>query len=154
MCVVVFLFVSSCLLWSGINFDCFISVHCSLLSDFGCYSLLVLSCMLFHCVSFVLFWGVYSIIVSMCHALFVLFKLLKMSSTVFFSWSQRYYSAVMCVAFMCLLFLVIRWPVFVMCIIYDLLLWLWSPLPTTVPWVHHPPSPFWTATVDPNEKEA
>ena len=39
-----------------------------------------------------------------------------------------------------LLFLVMMWTLFVTLIVYDCLLWLWSPLPTTVPWVHGPPS--------------
>ena len=65
------------------------------------------------------------------------------------NWSWRYCSAVVCVGFTCLLFLVITCPVFVTCIVNDLSLWLWSPFPTNVPWVHSPPSSHWTATVDP-----
>ena len=65
------------------------------------------------------------------------------------NWSQRYCLAVICVGFTCLLFLVISHPVIVTCIMYDLLLWLWLPFPTTVPWVHGLPSSQWITTVDP-----
>ena len=43
------------------------------------------------------------------------------------NWSQKYCSAVICVVFTCLLFLVISHPVSVKCIMFDLLLWLWCP---------------------------
>ena len=69
----------------------------------------------------------------------------RMSSTEFVllylsNGSKRYYLSVISVVFMSLLLLVISCPVFVMCTVYDLLLWLWSPFPTTVPWIHGPPS--------------
>ena len=50
---------------------------------------------------------------------------------------------------MCCLVCIIILPVLVTCILYDLLWWLWSPLPITVPWIHRPLSFCWTATVDP-----
>ena len=62
--------------------------------------------------------------------------------------SQRYCLAIVCVGFMCLLFLMITYPVFVMHIVYDLLC-LGSPFSTIVPWVHGPPSSHWTTPVDP-----
>ena len=52
------------------------------------------------------------------------------------NWSLRYCLGVIGVAFMCLLFLLTTHPV-IMIHMYDLLLWLWWPLPTTVPWMHH-----------------
>ena len=85
-------------------------------------------------------------IVNVCYVVFCLFfKLFRMSSPLsvlrgLFNWSCRYGLAVISNVFMCLLFFVITNPFFVMCIMYDLLLWLWPTFPTTVPWIHGPPS--------------
>ena len=46
-------------------------------------------------------------------------------------------------------FCVMHLPFVVSWIMYDLLWWLWLPVPTIVPWVHEPPSSHWTATADP-----
>ena len=54
--------------------------------------------------------------------------------------SLRYCSDVMGVTFMCLLFLIISNPVYVMHILYEQSLWPWSPLSTIIPWVHCPQS--------------
>ena len=64
------------------------------------------------------------------------------------NWFQRYCSAVICVGFTCLLFLEIRHPVFVMCMVYGLSLLVWSPFPSIVQWVHSPLCSHWTAMVD------
>ena len=64
------------------------------------------------------------------------------------NWSWRYCLAVICVGFTCLLFLVISHPVFVMCIVYDLWWWLWSPFPTIAPGVHSQSPSYWPATED------
>ena len=61
----------------------------------------------------------------------------------------RYASAVTIVGFMLCLFLEMHLPLFVSWITYALPWWLWSPLPTTIPWVHGLPSSHWTATADP-----
>ena len=65
----------------------------------------------------------------------------------FFTWLHRKFSAVIGVGLMCCLLHVIIFSVLVMCILYDLLWWLWSSLSTTVPWVHGPPSSHWTTVV-------
>ena len=44
---------------------------------------------------------------------------------------------------------VMHLPLVVSCIMYDLLWWLWSSMPTIVPWVHSLLSSCWTATADP-----
>ena len=67
----------------------------------------------------------------------------------FLAWLCREFSVVIGVGLMCCLLHVIILPVLVTCILYDLLWWLWLPLPTTVQWVHGPPSSHWTTTVDP-----
>ena len=64
------------------------------------------------------------------------------------SWSLRYCSDVMDVAFTCLLFLVISHSISATCILYDWLLRLWSPLSTIVPWVQGLVSSLWTTTID------
>ena len=66
----------------------------------------------------------------------------------FVDWYCRYESAVIDVGFMCCLLHVICLPLVVRCIVYDLLWWLWSPVPMVIPWVHGLPSSCWTTTVD------
>ena len=120
----------------------------------------MLSCMLFCYMSLVLFSGVYLFICSLwvcvifcCECFSDCFRMSSTVSTMFIlNWSQRYCSAIMGVAFTCSV--PCDWPVFYMHIMYDLLLWLWTPLPSTVLWVHGPPFPHKTATVDPNRIEA
>ena len=137
------------LLWSGMlftMFPCFI-VHCYLslvmvtsgivscaflfVCPFYCFQLE--HCLIVHCgYIFYLFWVWFS-------------NCFRMSSTgsiflCFSYWPWGHCSAVICVVVTWLLILVINHPVFVMHIVYDMLLWLWSPFPTIVPWVHGPPS--------------
>ena len=50
---------------------------------------------------------------------------------------------------MCHLLHVMHLPLVVSCIVYDLLWWLWLPVPTTIPWVHGPPSSCWITKADP-----
>ena len=70
----------------------------------------------------------------------------KGSVTMYMSnWFWSYCSAVICAGFTCVLFLVISHPLFVMCMVCDLSLWLWSPFATIVQWIHSPPSSCWTA---------
>ena len=99
----------------------------------------------------------HSMYVSHFVLLCVLSKCFRMSSSVFtvllLNWSWRYCSAVMDVAFTWVHFLVISQLTFMIHIMYDLLLWLWFHPPSTVPWVHSPPSSHWTTTVHPNRKE-
>ena len=77
----------------------------------------------------------YLAIVIMCHNWLGLifakcFRMSSIVSTVFLlNWPWRYCSVVMGVSFMYFLYHVTVHPVFVMHIIYDLLLWLCSPLP-------------------------
>ena len=40
-------------------------------------------------------------------------------------------------------------PIVVICMLYEQLVWLWSPFPVIVPWVHGPPNSHWSTTVDP-----
>ena len=63
-------------------------------------------------------------------------------------------SAVTDVSLLCHLLHVILLPVVVSCIVYEWSWWLWSPLPTIVPWVHSPPSSCWTTKVDPIGRDA
>ena len=65
-----------------------------------------------------------------------------------YDWCFMYTSVVTAVGFMCHLFDVMHLPFVVSWIVYDLLWWLWSPLSTTVPWVHSLPSFHWTTTAD------
>ena len=65
------------------------------------------------------------------------------------NWLCRKFSAVLGVCLMCCLLHVIILPVWVTCILYNLLWWSWSPLSTTVPWVHSPLSSHWADAVDP-----
>ena len=67
----------------------------------------------------------------------------------FVDWYCRYESTVIGVGFMYHLLHVICLSLVVRCIVYDLLWWLWLPVPTIVPWVHGLPSSCWTTTVDP-----
>ena len=89
-----------------------------------------------------------------CH--WILLILFNMSTTVsvpgcdcFVEWYCRYVSAVIDVDLMCHLLWVICLPSVVGCIVYALSWWLWSPVPTIVPWVHGPQSSHWTTTADP-----
>ena len=66
----------------------------------------------------------------------------------FLDWCCRNVSAVTVVGFMCHLFLEMCLPLFVSWVTYDLSWSLWSPLPTTIPWVHGLPSSCCTATAD------
>ena len=45
-------------------------------------------------------------------------------------------------------------PIVVTCMLYDLLWWLWSSLPTIIPCLHGPLFSHWTATVDPMRIDA
>ena len=130
-------------------------VHCSLLSFFGydsfwyCVVFFPIVCQLY---CFQLEGG----LIVHCRCIFcftvsgfqiVLDCLLEDLSFCVSNWSLRYWLAVIYVVFTCLLFLVISHHVFVVCIVYDLLLWLWSSFPTTVPWAHGPLSSHWTTIV-------
>ena len=132
-------------------------VHCSLLSFFGygyvwycvvCFLVVChLNCFHLEC-CLILHCGCV-----FCFAVAGFKNYFSMSSTgsvilCSSNWSQRYCLAVICVVFTCLLFLVISHPLFFMHIVYDLLLCLWSSLPTTVPWAHGPPSSHWIIIVD------
>ena len=99
---------------------------CVTVIDWRCvfsYLLIMIDCHIFLGLFFKLFYNV----------------ILRLCST-FVYWSLRYCLAVMGVAFICLLFLVTVCPAFCICIMYDMLLWLWSPFPSTVSWVHGPSS--------------
>ena len=150
------MFILNMSLWSGMSFI-------GLLSIVHCYPTVIdiMAGILLHVVSLCVTiivpscTFVYMFIVSVHYVLFCLFSnCFKLSSTVsvhifLFNWSLSYCLAVISVAFMCLLFLVISHPVFVMHITCDLLLWLWPPSPIIMPWVHAPSSSQWTSTVDP-----
>ena len=58
----------------------------------------------------------------------------------FVVWYWRYVSAVTDVGLMCCLLHVILLPFVVSCIVYAWSWWLWSPVSTTIPWVHGLPS--------------
>ena len=77
-------------------------------------------CLIDHCWLWVLF--------DIC-LVFICFRMsFKGSVTMCLSnWSKRYYLNVIHVSITCLLFLVISHPFFVICIVYGLLLWSWSP---------------------------
>ena len=72
----------------------------------------------------------------------------------FVVWYWRYVSAVTDVGLMCHLLHVIHLPFVVSCIVYAWSWWLWSPVSTTVSWVHSLPSSHWTATADPMGRDA
>ena len=139
----VFLFIINCYpIWAAIppGVDLHVTLPCVTCIVLRCSSLFTSSlwvCVMFCCLCFSKYFRMSS----------------TLSTVLLLDWSHRYCSAIMGLAFKCLLFLVISQPIFVMHIMYDMSLWLWSPLPTTVPWVHSPPSSHWTSTVDPNRKE-
>ena len=67
----------------------------------------------------------------------------------FVDWYCMYVSTVTTVGLMWCLLHVMHLPLVVNCTVYNFLWWLWLPMPTTVPWVHDPPSSCWTTTADP-----
>ena len=63
-------------------------------------------------------------------------------------------SVVTDVGLMCHLLHIILLPFVVSCTVYAWLWWLQSPVLTTIPWVHGPPSSHWTTTADPMGRDA
>ena len=105
----------------------------------------------FSCSSYAIVW--LCVVLLLCHPLSVLLIIfvavycfpssVRMFSSgsvlvCFFSYSQRYCSADICVGLICSLFPVTNLPVFVMLMMYDLVWWMWLPLPSIIPWVHGP----------------
>ena len=72
----------------------------------------------------------------------------------FVAWYCRYVSAVTDLGLMCCLLCVIHLPLEVSCIVYAQSLWLWSPMPITVPCIHSLLSSHWTTTADPMGRDA
>ena len=118
----------------------FTFIFCPLFSS---HFLWVLSCSSYAAVLLIIFVAI------CCFSSCVRMSSIRSALVSFFSCSQRYWSADICVGLICCLFHVTNLLVFVMRMMYDLLWWLWSPLPSIVLWVHGPPSSCWTATVDP-----
>ena len=72
----------------------------------------------------------------------------------FVVWYWRYVYTVTDVDLMCHLLHVILLPFVVSCIVYAQSWWLWSPVSTTIPWLHSLPSSHWITTADPTERDA
>ena len=124
-------------------------LYCSMFASF--WTPLLVFCSSYW--SHVLFMVITHSVVYIAGFLLILFSISVSGSVVLLDslldWCCRYVSAVTVVGFMCCLFLEMHLPLFVSWITYDLPWWLWLPLPTTVQWVHGPPSSCWTATAHP-----
>ena len=135
---------------------------CSFLTAiwFGLLFLLVLSCMLLCCVLIAFFSSVSLFTCSLYVSCFVVCAFQIVSEChrqCLQCFCLTYPGGIVLLLWVLLLCVYPSWWLAVlpcvMHIMYDLLCWLWSPLPMTVPWVNGVPSSHWTTTVDQTEKK-
>ena len=136
-CPIDFIFMCCIIFWIYVYYSFFPTLSCLIMVLF--YVCLFLATLASFCSSY---WS-HVLLVVITHSvvynaglLLILFSISASGSVVlsdiFLDWYCRYVSAVTVVGFMCCLFLEMHLPLFVSWITYDLLWWLWLPLPTTV----------------------